>query len=234
VPLTIPRRFNGPPSSGNGGWSAGAFAVHAGLPVGATVRLRVPPPLETPLRVADGEDGVELRDGDRVVAVAGPPSDDRADIAPVDPAAAAEASARYPGLVRHPFPTCFVCGPDRPPGDGLRIFPGRLDAGDVAAPWTPDPSVSEPDGAVDVPVTWAALDCVGGWSSDLENRPLVLGQIAVRIGSRPRAGTAYVVVGRHLRTEGRKTWTASALFDADGAMLAGARHIWIAVDWAAA
>ncbi len=27
--LIVPARFRGPPSSGNGGWSAGAVAVHA-------------------------------------------------------------------------------------------------------------------------------------------------------------------------------------------------------------
>jgi len=230
VPLTIPRRFNGPPSSGNGGWSAGAFAVHAGLPVGATVRLRVPPPLETPLRVSGAADGVELRDGDRVVAVAGPPSQDRADVPPVDPVTAAEASARYPGLVRHPFPTCFVCGPDRPPGDGLRIFPGRLDAGDVAAPWTPDPSVSGPDGTVDVPVTWAALDCVGGWAGDLEERLMVLARMTARLDALPVIGEEHLLVGKARGNDGRKTWTSSTMYDADGRVVGTAEHLWIAVD----
>ena len=31
-----------------------------------------------------------------------------------------------PGLTSHPFPTCFACGTDREPGDGLRIFPGPV------------------------------------------------------------------------------------------------------------
>jgi hypothetical protein len=43
---------------------------------------------------------------------------------------AQEATARYPLYQGHPFPTCFTCGPDRAPGDGLRIFPGPLSHGD--------------------------------------------------------------------------------------------------------
>ena len=52
----------------------------------------------------------------------------------------------------------------------------------VAATWTPDPSVAEDFHAyadehprASLAVTWAALDCVGGWSEDLEGRPCVLG-----------------------------------------------------------
>ena len=29
--MQIPSRFNGPPASGNGGWSAGAFARASGM-----------------------------------------------------------------------------------------------------------------------------------------------------------------------------------------------------------
>ena len=230
--LAIPRRFNGPPSSGNGGWSAGAFAAAAGLPDGSTVRLRVPPPLETPLHVAEAGDTVELRDDDTVVAVGSSPAVSWSAVTPVDPGTARSASSRYPGLVRHPFPTCFSCGPARAEGDGLRIFPGRVAKGVVAAPWTPDPSVAGDDGVVAVPVTWAALDCAGGWSSNLEERPLVLGQISVCVGSPLLTGTPYVVVGRLVGSEGRKTWTSSALLAADGSVLAQAEHIWVAVEWA--
>jgi len=243
--LIIPARFNGPARSGNGGFSAGSLAERVPGAGQRTVEvtLKLPPPLDTVMRVAtDGDLTVLTHDG-ATVAEAKVVADDLEAVDAVAPDAAADAMLRYPGLRSHPFPTCYGCGPDREEGDGLRIFPGPVPgrADTVASLWVPDGSLAVSTDLVDeglervgVATTWAALDCVGGWSSDLENRPLVLGQIAVRIGSRPRAGTAYVVVGRHLRTEGRKTWTASALFDADGAMLAGARHIWIAVDWAAA
>ena len=44
---------------------------------------------------------------------------------------------------RHPLPMCFVCGPARVHGDGLRIIPGALPprpdykTGTFAAPWVP-------------------------------------------------------------------------------------------------
>jgi hypothetical protein len=223
--VRIPGRFNGPPSSANGGYTAGTLAQASGLPGAVTVQLRRPPPLDLELAVEPGEDGtVELRDGEAVVAVARPAVQvPWTAWEPVAPEVAAAPEASYAGFVSHPFPTCFACGPDRRPGDGLRIFPGRIDDDRVAAAWTPD-------GEPDVPVTWAALDCVSAWSSDLEHRPLVLAQMTALIEAAPRSGTSYAVVGAHLRSEGRKTWTASALFDGDGRTLGRAEHLWIAVD----
>ena len=221
--LTIPARFNGPASSGNGGWTAGALAQASGLPSPVTVRLRRPPPLERELDVVPDGEGFELREGDEVVARAGPADDAAwAPPAPVDLATARAAETTFAGHRSHPFPRCFSCGPAR--DDGLAIFPGPVGEGRVAASWTPRP------GDVDVPVTWAALDCVSAWSSDLEHRPLVLAQMTAVVGSPPQAGTPYVVVGVTTSIEGRKTWTASAMYDEHGALLAQARHLWIAID----
>ena len=68
--LTIARRFNGPPDSGNGGYSCGAFAVATRQDL--RVRLRAPPPLDVPMAVERGtaDDTWLLRDGERVVASA--------------------------------------------------------------------------------------------------------------------------------------------------------------------
>lgn len=232
--LTIPRRFNGPAHSGNGGWTAGALAEASGLEPPVTVRLKVPPPLDLGLAVADVHDGVELQIGMEVVAVAtseGPAS--WADWGSFDPVTLDEARAAedgYAGHRSHPFPACFVCGPDREVGDGLRIFPGPVGEARVAATWTPHESVAEPDGSIGVPVTWAALDCVSAWSSDLEHRPVVLAQMCARVGSPPQAGAAYVVQGLLREIDGRKTWTASAMFDEGGQLVAQAEQLWIAVD----
>src|SRR5436190_22684591 len=48
--IVIDRRFRGPKDSGNGGYSCGLFAGGRE----AEVTLRLPPPLETPLRDEDG------------------------------------------------------------------------------------------------------------------------------------------------------------------------------------
>lgn len=249
--LTVPARFNGPPTSGNGGWTAGAVAEAAGT-LGAvpplTVSLKAPPPLDVELTLAPDDDGTGWtltgpsgETGDVLVVATVRPdavlTGEDADPGPaVDLEAARAAEATYGGLSGHPFPTCFVCGPDREPGDGLRIFPGRLtDASGrddrVAASWTPDASVADSDGRVGTAVTWAALDCVGGWSSDLEHRPMVLAAMSAGLEPRqapPQAGASYVVVGRHVRTEGRKTWTASGMYDERGRLVARAQHLWIA------
>jgi len=174
---------------------------------------------------------VASRDGEPV-AQAGPADSEPALADPVPPAEARAAEATYAGLVFHPFPTCFSCGVGRTEGDGLRIFPGRVPDQDgaarVAATWTPHPSVGVDD-HVTGPVTWAALDCVGGWAGDLEERLMVLARMTAWIDAAPRIGEEHVVVGLARGTEGRKTFTASTLYDADGRVVARAQHVWVAV-----
>jgi len=239
--LVVPARFNGPPASGNGGWSAGALASlllppdDAGTPV--SVRLHRPPPLETAMEVdVSGEPGsrsaVARADGE-VVLTAGEVGGDAlpAALPEVDAETAAAATSRYRGREGHPFPTCFTCGPDRAPGDGLLLEPGPLLWRDdlTACPWTPDPSLDAGDGTVGLPAVWAALDCPGGWSVDLVGRPMVLGSITVSVRRRPRVGEPCVVTGAALGSSGRKTLTATTLRAAGGEELARAAHIWIAV-----
>lgn len=225
--LVVPARCNGPRASGNGGWTAGALAEHVpgrGTSGPVTVRLLQPPPLETPMQVVGDGSGARLEHDGRPVATATPAEamTVAGDPDPVTAEAADAASTSYAGFRRHPFPTCFSCGPARDEGDGLRIFPGRLPDGRVAAVWRAR--------EVDLPTTWAALDCVGGWSSDIDRRPMVLGQITAEVPRQPTPGTAYVVVGTEISVEGRKTRTRSGLYDADGALLAHAEHVWIEVD----
>jgi hypothetical protein len=144
---------------------------------------------------------------------------------------ARDAERAFVGLTSHPFPTCFVCGPDR--ADGLRIFPGPVADQDgqtrLAATWTPDESLGDDLS----PATWAALDCIGGWAGDLAERTMVLARMTARVDVLPRIGEEHVVVGLGRRTEGRKTFTAAALYDPDGRLLGRAEHLWIAVDVAA-
>jgi hypothetical protein len=220
--MQIPERFNGPPTSGNGGWSAGAFAVaagarHDGKPFEVT--LRVPPPLVTPLQLIDGR----VTDGAKLVAEVAAVADAGDGVAPATVAEAVAASRAYPGFVDHPFPTCYVCGPDRPPGDGLRIFAGPLPDGRMAAPWTVPADVS-------VETLWAALDCPGGWSALQTGRVYLLGRIAAAVDALPAPGATCVVVGAAAALAGRKAMVNSSVYSADGARLATARATWIAVD----
>ncbi|UMG93737.1 hypothetical protein [Nocardioides sp. TF02-7] len=237
--LSVPRRFNGPPRSGNGGWTAGALAQTlpgAGLGGPVTVTLRQPPPLDVPMPLTETANGAVAHHDGRPVAEAALADLDPVPVPGVPMTEAAAAEERYAGHHRHPFPTCFACGPQRRPGDGLRIFPGRVMSADdsggsrpaeegdplVAATWTPY--------EVGVPITWAALDCVGGWASDIDERPMVLGRMTARIHRLPTTAERYVVVGTVRGVEGRKTFTASTLYDPAGRVTAAAEHVWVAVD----
>lgn len=229
--LLVPSRFNGPPGSANGGYVAGLLGAHLATAGAVRVTLREPPPLEVPMVVLT-EDGVTTASfGGAVIATAEPGElGDPVDPVPFD--VAAQAESRYAGLSAHPFPGCFVCGPDRPVGDGLGLRPGRVGddpADPVATTWVPHPSHAGPDGSVPPELVWAALDCPGGWSSDLVARPMVLGRMTAAVQARPAVGERCVVVGRVLATDGRKTFTASTAYDSDRRVLGHAESTWIAL-----
>lgn len=234
--LTIARRFNGPAHSGNGGYVAGVlaqrFLEEFGTTSGAKVEvtLRKPPPLEKSLTLRQPAETEILRllDGTTVVAEAELVEAAGDLVEPVSHDEAVTAAKDYAGFSATPFPTCFVCGPEHP--TGLHIFPGPVPGrrGVVAAPWTPAPDTVGPE------FVWAALDCPGGWSAgDLQGRPIVLGRMSVEVLAEDAPlipGEPYVVLGKHLRTEGRKTLTISTLYGPSGEAVASAEAVWIAVD----
>jgi hypothetical protein len=221
-------------------------------PIRAT--LRRPPPLDVAMEVQHLDVGDPAHTGDpgsplTVLSLGGAHVVEaqvvEGDLVPVEQVEAAEARAAmaaYPGLRSHPFPTCFACGTGREPGDGLRIFPGPVTpAADgsarVASLWTPAPSVGENFHAyvdevprASLPVTWAALDCSGGWAADLEERMMVLGRMTAQVDTLPVIGEEHVVVGQLLGADGRKSFTATTMYDADGRIVGRAQHVWIAID----
>lgn len=233
--LRIDRRFCGPPDSGNGGYTCGLVA--AAVPGPAEVTLRRPPPLDTPLRVEQSGDGVRVLDGDELVAEGAAASADLGvDVPdPVGIGAAGRAAARSPLHEHpedHPFPTCFVCGPQRTQGDGLRILVGPVTGRDLAAAaWTPGADLAGDDGVVRPEFVWAALDCSGGVGSwlvePLDGNPYVLGRFAVRTPGDVRAGEPHAVAGWRIGREGRKLTAGSAIFTAAGDVAGVARATWI-------
>jgi hypothetical protein len=235
ISLVVPSRFAGPPGSANGGWVSGRLAELSGLgSLGRAVEvtLRHPPPLEVDLDVRTVDDALTtLGFGGAVIAEARAAELTGELVGPVDLTSAQAAMAGYAGAAHHPFPGCFVCGTDRPAPDGLGLRPGRLpDRPDtVATAWLPDASLAGADGVLPPAMVWAALDCPGGWSSDLVGRPMVLGRITAAVDALPAAGDRCVVVGRHLRDEGRKTFTVSTAYDGDGRVLGRAEALWIAL-----
>jgi hypothetical protein len=217
--LTIEARFNGPDGSANGGYTCGRVAALLGGH--AEVTLRSPPPLERPLSVERAGEGVRILDGDTLVAEAVPAS---VELELPDPPSWPEAeagSARYPGFAEHAFPRCLVCGPEREPGDGLRIFAGPLGDGRFAATWRPTEVPPE--------LVWAALDCPGAIAVGFPDRgETLLGRFAVGIDELPESGERCIVLAWPLGEDGRKLYAATALYGEGGRPLARARATWIA------
>jgi acyl-coenzyme A thioesterase PaaI-like protein len=225
--IMIDRRFNGPPDSGNGGYSCGLLANLVGS--SAEVTLLNPPPLEQPLTVkrADGE--IFLYHGEIAIAKAAAAAVDIEVPAPPT-MEQAEKSVAPPGMLEnHVFPTCFVCGPKRGKCDGLRIFAGRVEGRNyVAAKWIPDASLTDREGTVRDEIIWAALDCPGAWALAGEKTGvIVLGKLAVQIFERMKADDPCIVVGWKIAREGRKLTVGTALFSATGRLYAKAKATWV-------
>jgi hypothetical protein len=230
--VTIAQRFRGPPQSGNGGYTCGLVARAIDSPV-AEVTLKMPPPLDRELSLERGADGsVELRDGDQLVAEGRPL--DSLDVEPPDPVSLEDVtSARdaSPLHEHHPWPMCFVCGPDRGPGDGLRVISGRIEgSGLVGSPWETGDSLPSEGGTLAPEIVWAALDCPSGHAVMQETEePVVaaLGRLSARIDAAVRPGETYVAVGWPIERDGRKLHSGSAIFSLSGELLACARAVWI-------
>lgn len=227
--LNIACRFCGPPDRANGGYTAGSLARHASGIV--RVRLMQPIPLETDLELSETDGGaLELRHGDGLLARAEPAGLHLHVPKPPTYLEALEASRHYIGFSDHAYPTCFVCGPERVRGDGLRIFAGSTNSGKlVAAPWTPDVSLDGGGGKISAEYMWAALDCPGYFAARAGRQPMLLGEFTAHVARRVHIDEPCVVVGWPISVSGRKYEVGTALFDGDGELCARARGLWIAL-----
>jgi hypothetical protein len=232
--LVVSERFCGPPGTGNGGYVAGLVARRLGER--AEVTLRRPTPIEAPLSLRRGDDGwrletaadgallVEAREAKLVLARAATPPAPGFDLAHM-------AARRAPS--QHPFPHCFVCGPARRAGDGLRIFAGPLSCeqtGVVAGTWVPDASLAAAGASdrVDTPFLWSALDCPGAMVVFAESpRPLLLARMRAEVAGPVRVGERCVVVGWRIAQDGRKHVCGTALFGEDGGLRGASEQLWI-------
>jgi hypothetical protein len=232
--LVIDPRFCGPSDSANGGYTCGRLASFIEGP--ARVTLRVPPPLNHPLQIETGGGGaVTLHDAGTLVAEAEPAALTDGGPRPVtlEQARAAAAYYEWADPRVHPYPDCFVCGPGRASGDGMRVFAGPVPGVEAlyASPWSPDDSLLGSDGFVRPEFVWAALDCPSGLVTNTfapAGRPL-LGRLSAEL-LRPATGaTDYVLTAWPVARDGRKMFTGSALYSADGTLQARAEAIWIEV-----
>lgn len=225
--VMFPGRFNGPPGSANGGYACGVIAGH--IPVDLVeVTLLHPPPLDTELLVEDRGPVYEVHPpGGDVVATA-KPVDETVEVLPPVLDVPTDAAAAVQDA-NHPFRSCFTCGPDREPGDGLRIFVKRLHGQAILADqWTPAESLADADGVIRPEIVWAALDCPGGWAAfnRIPGGIAVLSQMTAHIERVPRVGEECVVVATSDWHDGRKLGARSALYTAGGELLGAARAVY--------
>jgi hypothetical protein len=226
--FVIPRRFNGPLDSGNGGYCSG---VVAGFVAGAAeASLRRPVPLDTELAVSRDDDGsVKALQGDAVVVEARPAPDFEVE-APEPPSVeeARLAADGYRGVSDGPFSRCFVCGLARE--DAFGVFAGEVSGRElVASPWTPPAWTADGDGRVRPEFVWAVLDCPTYFAGYLgDDLPLsVLARLTARIDAPATAGEEHVVMAWPLGADGRKRHAGAAVATADGEILAMARALMI-------
>jgi len=225
--LSVPRRFNGPLESGQGGYCS---ALLAELVDGtAEVTLRSPVPLDTALEVARDEDGVvRLLDGETLVAEAVPVDLNVEVPEAVSPPEARAARERYLGSSEDMFSRCFVCGSAR--DDALGVFAGTVDGRDaVASTWTPPEWTTGDSGGVADEFLWAVMDCPTYFAvyTDGDLPVSFLGQMAARIDSPVRVGEEHVVMAWPISAEGRKRQAGAAVVSGDGEVRAVARALMI-------
>ena len=130
------------------------------------------------------------------------------------------------------YPTgCFVCGPERDVGDGMRIFPGLVAGRSmVAATWLPDENLADESNLVAPPFVWSALDCPGGIAFvPRTGNTAVLGQLAAQQSAAIIANATYTVIGWEVDQKGRKHLTGSAIFDSADQCVAKALGTWFEV-----
>ncbi|HEY3798482.1 MAG TPA: hypothetical protein VGL58_09015 [Caulobacteraceae bacterium] len=229
--ISVAAQFRGPPNSVNGGYACGVMARLIEGP--ATAVLRAPPPLDTPMvMIRDGEEVRLESEAGEVIGYASPAADVALPPVPAAPsfAAAIAAAPGFPGLSRPFHPICFCCGDKVQEGVGLRVFAGPVSGTDgmVAGPWTPNAVFADAEGLIPAEVVWAALDCpgavawvVGGGGGGM------LGTMTCELVRRPKAGEPCIVIGWPIERSGRKLISGTALYSADGELMARSHQIWI-------
>jgi len=226
--VMIDSRFCGEANYGNGGYTCGLLAKF--INGTAEVTLRKPPPLNKTLEVKQIDEGsFTLSDNDVRIAEA---VHAELDLDPPIPPAievADSSTLKAEDIKDHYYPTCFVCGPKREEGDGLRIFPGPV-AGQnyIAATWTPGSSLSDETGHIKTEIIWSALDSPGAWAIILEEmRYVILGRLVVQIFDRVKLDEKCIVIGWKISEERRKIYAGTALYSASGQLYGKGKATWI-------
>lgn len=229
--FTIPAAYQGITGIAHGGYVAGLLARHQ--PGMGKVRLRLPPPLDTPLAVSPVNSVVGLVDpkGRTVMELeASSPAEVQLPGVTIE-----EARERppHPRFADHPYPDCFMCGSARDDGLGLRIS-APDDTGLGMGVWTPSGALLGDADEVGSEFLWAAIDCLTVWSfadrwEEPDWWPAVTGQIAVEHLHPVKRDEPHVVAGRLVEREGRRVLVEGAITTAGGELCARGRAVWVVI-----
>lgn len=225
--ITVPRRFNGPRESGNGGYTSGVIAGHLEGPV--EVSLRSPVPLDQPLELAADDEALRVLYGETLIAEARSlPELDVVVPAAVNLEEARQAAENYRAPSDGLFSNCFVCGRARE--DSFEVFAGQVEGRDVVAtPWTPPAWTARDDGEVRPEFVWAVLDCPTYFACHLEGE-LTLSMLVrqrAQVLAPIAAGEEHVVIAWPIEQDGRKRLAGAAVLSAEGETLAMAEALMI-------
>ena len=231
--IRIPHRFEGPPGTGQGGYTA-ARVLDAIGGVGS-VAFRSPIPLEEDLSLdqqahdhwtLSASTGVTVLDITRWEPT-------WATISPVSIADATAARHRFEySADNHPAHHCFSCGAQ---SGSMQVHAGPLSDGRYGTDWTVPEWASGDDGVVDHAVAWAAVDCTAAWfvCGSGDQRPAFTVQLAVEVLEPLVAGETYALVASQgdypFEWNGRKRGACSAAFAADGRLMVRSRSFWVAL-----
>lgn len=224
---TIAQRFCGPPKSGNGGYTCGLLGKN--IQGTCQVRLHQPPPLDKPLSISESAGDWSLKDGEQLIGSA-----KAAELVTMPPAPptleqARSAQKNYRGHQHHSFPTCFVCGPARSEGDGLRLFCGAVNEREiVACEWQPHTDLLDHSGNIKSQFVWAALDCPSYFALNTD-KTCLLGQMTCAIDKPVPGDKPLIVYAWERSIEGRKHYSAAAISTTEGEVLARAEQLWIVI-----
>jgi hypothetical protein len=225
--LSIPGRFNGPLTSGHGGYCSAAIGEF--VDGDAEVTLRSPVPLDTPLEVAHDGGTVRVLDGETLIAEATRAPELSLEVPDtVSAEEARDAASRYRGAPDGMFGNCFVCGRGR--HDALGVFAGAVDDRELAAsPWTPPSWTADDEGHVMPEFVWSVLDCPTYFALYTDGSlPLsFLGRMTARVEGQVVAGTEHVVMAWPIESDGRKRLAGAAVLSPAGDPLAAARVLMI-------
>jgi hypothetical protein len=222
--IEISDKYCGPPMSGNGGYIAGITANKIRNSA-AVVKIKAPAPLNKSLIYSLNSNNNEInllsKDSKEVIAAAMEDSDFYMNLPELGQLSLDEIenpSEEYLGFRKHPFPTCFVCGPKRLPKDGMRIFSAKISdqfgfSHLHGAFWNPWKDLATADGKIRNEIIWSALDCPGGFAvSYVEPCMIVLVKLRARILESIFTEVPYAILSWEMGRNRRQRIAGTAIY----------------------